>query len=145
MNSHLDLNYIRDFADLCESIQSHEIEELAPRIIETIPQIISYKYDELSFIEINDATNLLKDKCFESAIIKIIPKNTKISLSFCEVMTCTFADRESRIPLKTYFSRSKSYALGLLSCYLRFLSDQFELTDLFRGDSRSAKLRLVKP
>lgn len=137
------LDYVRDFADLCENMAAVEIEDVVPRIIDVLPHILQYEFGIAWESRRNRALQLLKDRAYESAVLALVPQGTRISMDLSNPMRFTFTDEKRRLALRTYESAAPSVALGLIGAWLRFLADEGEFSTDCGTRETAPRLNLV--
>ncbi len=123
----LSLNYVRQFAEICDTVPPCEIAEVAARIIEVLPDMLRVPFDYDWSDRRARVQGLLDDKAYESALMALIPEDTRISASLGQPFRFTFTQNSRRVALRSYTSNSPVFSLALLGCYLRFIADEAEL------------------
>lgn len=139
------VDYVRDFADLCEKISASEIPDVAARIIDVLPYVIESEFGINLEKQKSRSLRLLKDRLYESALIALIPDNVKVLMTFNSSGIFVFIDFSEKAPLPAYSCKSDCHALSLLSAYLKFLADQKDLSEREKSPPIGRHLKLVSP
>lgn len=134
------LYYVRDFANTCEQISTDELSEIAPKIVDVLPYVLECSFGMDCKIQKENAQRLLAEGVFESALIALIPSEMIVASSMAYPWTFTFSDLElgnkqsssleNLACQRTYKTTAKTYSLGMLCSFVRFLCDMQETLDI---------------
>ena len=116
------LEYVDDFAALCEGIHHDEVSGIVPKIFEVLPHILESEFG-LSFESIKDtAKECLDSHRFDDAIFSLIPNEIIVSSRFGRPRQFVFSRIGCRDREVVYQVDAPVYSMALLSAFLKFLN-----------------------